>query len=144
MTENSQHELTPFEKEHALLIENIWLRYLVMAFGFLFMLLGIMGILLPIMPGTIFLILATACFVRSSPRFENWIMHNRYVGPAIADYRSTGVIDRNTKIIITVTMCFSFVGLELVDAPLWVWLVVGGIIGAVLIFVWRHPDEVRG
>lgn len=49
--------------------------------------LGIIGIVLPILPTTPFLLLAAACYARSSERFYNWLLNNRILGSYIRNYR---------------------------------------------------------
>jgi uncharacterized membrane protein YbaN (DUF454 family) len=48
--------------------------------------LGIIGILVPVLPTTPFLLLAAACYARSSERFHSWLLNNRYLGRYIRDY----------------------------------------------------------
>lgn len=55
--------------------------------GHLFVLLGVIGIFLPVMPTTVFLLGAAACYSRASGRFYNRLLNNRVFGPVIADWR---------------------------------------------------------
>lgn len=48
--------------------------------------LGIVGILLPLLPTTPFLLLAAACYARSSERFNNWLLNNRWFGNYLRNY----------------------------------------------------------
>lgn len=55
--------------------------------GTLFLVLGLIGIVLPILPTTPFLLLSAACYVRSSEKAYNWLLNNRVFGQYIRDYR---------------------------------------------------------
>jgi len=61
-------------------------RYTLLAIGWLSVLLGVIGIFVPVLPTTPFLLLAAACFVRSSRRFYLWLVHHKHLGPWIRDY----------------------------------------------------------
>lgn len=65
--------------------------------GCLMLVLGIIGALLPIMPTTIFLILAAWCFGRSSPRLEAWMLDHPRFGPVLRDWREHGAMPRRAK-----------------------------------------------
>jgi len=55
--------------------------------GTIFLILGVVGIFVPLLPSTIFLLLAAACYARGSQKFYNWLMNNRWLGSTIRDYR---------------------------------------------------------
>ncbi|RMR60884.1 hypothetical protein ALP83_03356 [Pseudomonas syringae pv. actinidiae] len=61
-------------------------RYLLIAVGWLSVVSGVIGIFLPVLPTTPFLLLAAACFARSSPRFYHWLVNHPRLGPWIRDY----------------------------------------------------------
>lgn len=63
-----------------------------LAAGFLFLALAFIGALLPVMPSAIFVILAAACFARSSPRFEAWLLNHAQFGPSLRAWREYGAI----------------------------------------------------
>lgn len=65
---------------------NPAIRYALLAIGWLSVALGVMGIFLPVLPTTPFLLLAAACFMRSSKRFYLWLVNHRQLGPWIVDY----------------------------------------------------------
>jgi len=76
-----------------------WIRRALIAAGFLFVGLGILGIFLPVLPTTPFLLLAAACFARSSQKFYNWLLNNRWFGRYIRNYREGKGIPLRVKII---------------------------------------------
>lgn len=55
------------------------------------------GVFVPGLPVTIFVITASYCFARSSPRFENWLLENRWFGPRLKRFRETGGMPRSAK-----------------------------------------------
>jgi len=73
------------------------MRSVYLVLGFSFVLLGVVGAVLPVLPTTPFLILAAACFSRSSPRFEAWLLTHPTFGPYIRQWRERGVIPRRAK-----------------------------------------------
>ncbi len=60
--------------------------------------LGVLGMFLPIMPTTPFLLLASICYSRSSKRFYNWLISNRWCGKYIRNYREGRGISLKHKI----------------------------------------------
>ena len=64
--------------------------------------LGTLGIFVPLLPTTPFLLLAAACFVRSSDRLHNWLMNHRVYGPVIRGYREHKALPASSKVTILV------------------------------------------
>jgi uncharacterized membrane protein YbaN (DUF454 family) len=65
---------------------NPAVRYALLTLGWLSVVLGVVGIFLPVLPTTPFLLLAAACFARSSERFYRWLVDHPKLGPWIRDY----------------------------------------------------------
>ena len=99
--------------------------------GLLSLGLGVLGIFLPLLPTTPFLLLSIACFSRSSKRFENWLYHTKMYQIYVADFRETGTIskERKKKIIVSI---YILMGISIYLAPL---LPVKIGLGALTIFI---------
>lgn len=74
------------------------LRSLLLAIGFSSVGLGVIGIFLPVLPTTPFLLLAAACFARSSQRFHDWLVYHPSLGPWIQDYLEGNGIPLKAKL----------------------------------------------
>lgn len=97
------------------------MKALYILFGTLSLILGIIGIFLPLLPTTPFLLLTAALYVRSSSRLYNWLLHQKYLGSYIRNFRENKAIPLRAKIVsvsliwITILYCVFSV------APYW-WL----------------------
>ncbi len=67
--------------------------------GFLSLGLGILGIVLPLLPTTPLILLAAACFVRGSDRLYQWLLHNKWFGKYIRDFRAGRGIPLKAKVV---------------------------------------------
>lgn len=83
-------------------------RALWLALGWLFVLLGFVGAFLPLMPTTIFLILAVGCFARSSPQLEAWLLDHPRFGPSLRAWRENGAISRKGKLLACTGMALGY------------------------------------
>ena len=72
-------------------------RIALRALGVLALGLGLVGVWVPVMPTTIFLIVAAACFARSSPRLHTWLLAHPRFGPPLRDWFEAGAISRRGK-----------------------------------------------
>ncbi len=73
-------------------------RYLYLLSGFLLVGIGVIGIFLPILPTTIFLILASACFVKSSPQANEWLRNHKILGAYIKNYQDKSGLTIKAKV----------------------------------------------
>ncbi len=75
------------------------IKYLILLGGFISLILGIIGIVIPILPTTPFLLLASASFAKSSKRFDRWLLNNKILGAYIKNYREGKGLPIKIKII---------------------------------------------
>lgn len=73
------------------------MRLIWLFFGAVFLLLAMIGILLPLIPTTPFLLLTAYCFARSSKRLHSWLLSHKHFGPLIHNWQEYGSIDRRGK-----------------------------------------------
>lgn len=73
-------------------------RYLYFISGVLLVAIGVIGIFLPILPTTIFLILASACFIKSSPQANEWLRNHKILGMYIKNYQDKSGLTIKSKI----------------------------------------------
>lgn len=117
---------------------NIKKRFLILV-GWLAVILAFLGVILPVLPTTPFLLLAAWCFSRSSPRFHYWLLYRSWFGGYIRHWQSNKALPKGTKpkaiIIILITFSFS---IWVVD--FW-WLKIGlfALLCWLVIFMYRLP-----
>ena len=90
-----------------------FIRGILIASGTLFVVLGIIGIFLPILPTTPFLLLAAVCYARSSDSFYNGLMNNRFFGNYIRNYMEGRGIPIKVKIA-SITFLWALISFSLV------------------------------
>jgi uncharacterized membrane protein YbaN (DUF454 family) len=85
-------------------------RYLLISLGWLSVVLGAIGALLPVIPTTPFLIVALACFSKSSPRFHKMLLDNKWFGPTLTQWEQNKTISRHIKFRAMALVIVSFGG----------------------------------
>jgi uncharacterized membrane protein YbaN (DUF454 family) len=78
-------------------VKNGFLRWILIVCGWFSILAGVAGIFLPLLPTVPFLLLAAACFARSSECFHTWLLEHNHLGPLIRDYLNCGGIPVRAK-----------------------------------------------
>lgn len=117
-------------------------RSLLVVAGVISLGLAVAGAILPGLPTTPFVLLAAACFAKSSPRLHAWLLAHRWLGPMVRDWESHHSLPLKVKWLATAMMLamVSVSAWQLAGKP---WLagaiVVAGLIGAAV--VWRIPTR---
>ena len=117
------------------------MRIFWLTLGGLSLLVGVVGIVVPLLPTTVFAILAAYCFARSSTRLHDWLVSHRYFGPMIRDWRTEGAIRRPAKIMASVSIGVVFALSLLLGVANGVLLLQAAVLSAVLLFIWTRPDS---
>ena len=106
-------------------------RYLLIVVGFGFVALALAGALLPVLPTTPFLLVAAACFAKSSKRCHNWLLNNKLFGPILHNWHHRRCIPLKAKRVAVLSIII-FGGFSLIFA---VPNVIGKIATAVLLAI---------
>ncbi len=113
----------------------LWLLLAYLALG-----LGIVGIVLPGLPTTPFVLLAAFAAARGSERLHRWLLAHRLYGPMIRDWQATGAVSRRAKWFATVTMALCAVIMFLTAPKLWMAATGTAIMAGVATWLWLRPE----
>lgn len=120
----------------------LWLRWLLIVAGMIALAMGLLGVVLPGLPTTPFILLAGGCFVRASPALHGWLLQSRWAGPMLRDWSEHRSLPKRTKRIALATMAIT------ISASVWILqdnrhlqiiVLVAALIGAWV--VWRIPTR---
>ena len=115
--------------------------YLLICAGWLSIVLGVIGIVLPLLPTTPFILLAAGCFAKSSPRFHQWLIMHPFFGPLINSFKGDKYIPKDVKIkaiiFIWITLSISIFFLKI----FWLRIIIF-LLGIVLTTIlWKSPTS---
>jgi len=116
-------------------MKKLWWRIA----GIVSLFLGVIGIVLPILPTTPFLLLAAFCFDRSSPALHNWLVNHKLFGPPINNWQAYGAVSRLAKISAIAVMVFMISIGAYFGLAWWVLAIQGTIFSAVSVFLLTRP-----
>lgn len=107
--------------------------------GWLAVVLGTLGVFLPLLPTTPFILLAAWCFAQSSPQFHHWLLYRSWFGGYLRHWQQHKAMlpGAKSRAIVVTLVTFAF-SLWLVKI-LWVRFLLLGILACLLIFLWRIP-----
>jgi len=107
--------------------------------GLLALVLGVLGIFLPLLPTTPLVLLAAFAFARSSDRLHQWLLEHDIFGSLIADWRRHGAISRSAKVGSVVAMVVVLVISLAIAAPTVIIIVQLVVLGAAALFILSRP-----
>ncbi len=111
-----------------------------LSLGLLCVLLGAIGVVLPLMPTTVFLLVAAFAFARSSPKLHNWLLEHKVFGGLIKNWQNHKAIGKKAKLASAMSMIFIVALSGLFGAPAWVLITQIIILSLVLIFILTRPN----
>jgi len=116
------------------------LRWLMVALAVVSLVLAVLGVVLPGLPTTPFVLLAAWAAARSSPRLSAWLERHRLFGPLIRDWRQGGRVSRRAKWSAALAMAVCAVLLLWLSPSGWGALAGVGAMACVLAWLWRRPE----
>ena len=133
---NSKNTLKTYKQS----VLNSVVRPLLFAVGSISIALGVLGIFLPLLPTTPFLLLSAACYVRSSDKFYRWLISHPVLSKYILAYLNGEGIPRKAKCYTLLTMWLTM-GVSAFIVPLWqVQILLLCIALMVSTYIWRLPE----
>ena len=114
-------------------------RIALVVIGTVALALGVIGIVVPVLPTTPFLLLAAACYARSSERLHRWLMNNRFLGEPVRNYRDSRAVKLHVKVY-AITLLWAGIAVSIVAIGGF-WLTLG--LTAIALAVTAHILRLR-
>ena len=117
------------------------MRFVWIALGFISLLLGAIGIFLPLLPTVPFLLLTAFCFARASDRLHQWLITHPTFGPPIVDWNERGAIGRRAKYWATASVAAAFGISFALGVGVYALVAQAIALTCVMIFIWTRPEH---
>ena len=114
-------------------------KYFLIIAGGLSLILGVIGIIVPLLPTTPFILLSAACFAKSSPKFHQWLLNHAWFGPLINNYQNGQGIPQKLKIRIIIFIWITLSISMLVIGHLWICLMMTALGLGLTVYLWKMP-----
>lgn len=117
-------------------------KFGLLTLGWSCMVLAVLGVVLPLLPTTPFVLVAAYAFSKSSSRFHQWLMNHKIFGPLVRDWQNGGVIGIQAKMMATLSIVLMVsLSFYLLSSSMQLVIVLSVIIMAVLAFIWSRPSS---
>ena len=114
-----------------------------MGLGFASLGMAYVGVIVPGIPFSIFLVFAAYCFAKSSKRMHDWLYNHKYFGPFLTNWVQKKVFPTKGKyamiIVMSTTLAFTYYMTANLNAVLWS----GGFMAMVAVWAWRYPGSLE-
>tara|TARA_R110000803_G_scaffold101673_5_gene169648 strand:+ start:12920 stop:13306 length:387 start_codon:yes stop_codon:yes gene_type:complete len=107
--------------------------------GIFFVALAFVGAFLPLLPTTPFLLIAAACFAKSSPRMHKMLLANKVFGPMIYHWQQSRSIPKRAKIMALISIAIATLWSCYILPTLWLKVFVVVLVAWPIVFLWRLP-----
>ena len=118
-------------------------KYLWMGLGFLSLGMAYVGVVVPGIPFSIFLVFSAYCFAKSSKKWHDWLYNHKYFGPFLTNWVQKRVFPTKGKyamvLVMSSSLAFLWFSTGNIKAVLWS----GGFMALVAIWAWRYPGTVK-
>jgi uncharacterized membrane protein YbaN (DUF454 family) len=119
-------------------------KTLLLIAGHFSLVLGIVGVFLPVLPATPFLLLAAFCYSKSSTKLHSWLLNQKYLGSPLRDWEKNGVIGLKAKLIATTMLGLVIIfQLPYLKVALALRITLTVVLILVLIFIWSRPSSTK-
>jgi uncharacterized protein len=113
------------------------LKPLLIFLGSVFVLLGLVGIVVPLVPTTPLLLLGAFCYARSSQRLYDWLLNTKWLGSYIRSFQAGNGIPKRTKVTaISVLWLTSGYSILFLVPIIWVKVILIGVVSYITYFIW--------
>lgn len=135
-----RHDFSAHVREH----RSSVVRALLIFLGTVLLVIGLIGLFLPVVPTTPFILLAAACYARGSSRFYHWLVGNRLFGPIVIEWHEHHCIPWRIKLFAIGMMSVSFaISIVFFVRPLWLQGTLALVGVALALLLYRIPSRDR-
>lgn len=120
--------------------QSLFVRWVLLLFAVTCLALGVIGIFVPGLPTTVFILMAGWAAARSSPRFSAWLESHRLFGPMLRNWRQTRSVSRRAKWSASVMMALCAAILFFGTSRIWLAEGATALMAVVLTWLWYRPE----